>query len=151
MNIEELIVRIEAMAANGMQAMYAEMQTIGIELVGEIKQDLSSGAGPASRSGALSRSVGSATQATDTRITTAITATAPHAAGMEYGNPPHEIYPRSKQALSFVTSDGARVVTRRVNHPGNKPYRFVGRVVDAKRENIEQRIREAALRGLYGP
>lgn len=45
-----------------------------------------------------------------------------YAAGLEYGNPPHLIRPRTKQALYW---QGAEYPVAYVNHPGNPPYPFL--------------------------
>jgi len=40
------------------------------------------------------------------------------------GSPPHIILPKNKNALSFK-SGGERIITKKVNHPGNAPNFFI--------------------------
>lgn len=151
MNIDELVVRITDLAKQGTQSLYKEMSLFGIELVGKIKQDLSSGVGPSSRSGALARSVTSSTMQFGDQIVTKVQAggaTAPYAPIMEDGSRAHMIYPH-KQALAFEMY-GAPVVVRKVSHPGTQAYHFVSRNVVAAEADFRERAKAAALRGLYG-
>lgn len=48
--------------------------------------------------------------------------TVSYARGLEFGNPPHVIRPRTRQALYWR---GARHPVARVNHPGNRPLPFL--------------------------
>ncbi len=43
---------------------------------------------------------------------------------IEHGSKPHVIRPRRAKALRFVVK-GKVVFARKVNHPGNRPYRFL--------------------------
>lgn len=45
---------------------------------------------------------------------------------LEYGTRPHEITPVKAKVLAFVV-DGDKVFTRRVNHPGTRPYGFANK------------------------
>jgi hypothetical protein len=48
----------------------------------------------------------------------------PYAAGLELGSLPHKIEPDEAEKLAFVWR-GQFTTWSYVNHPGNKPYRFV--------------------------
>ena len=68
---------------------------------------------------------------------------APHAGGLEYGNPPHVIKPRADRAFASVLANkkaratgdrarlawkgpgGAMIFAKYVNHPGNKAYHLI--------------------------
>ena len=52
---------------------------------------------------------------------------AKYAAPIDRGARPHVIRPRRRKALRFVTKNGTVVFARKVNHPGNRPYRFLWR------------------------
>lgn len=51
--------------------------------------------------------------------------TAPYAAAIDGGARPHVIRARRAKFLRFRGKDGALVFRRSVNHPGNKPYKFL--------------------------
>jgi hypothetical protein len=73
--------------------------------------------------------------------------TAPHANAIESGARPHVIRPRLRKALRFMAG-GKAVFARRVNHPGNRPYKFLWRATnDAGRilgQGLESRMQRAA-------
>jgi hypothetical protein len=73
--------------------------------------------------------------------------TAPHAHAIESGARPHVIEARRAKALRFV-SRGKVVFRRRVNHPGNKPYKFLYRATNAAGrvlgQGLENRMQRAA-------
>lgn len=151
MNLDELVVRITDLAKQGTQSLYKEMALFGVELAGNIKKDLAAGVGPSSRSGALARSVTSSTLQIGDQIVTKIEAggpTAPYAPIMEGGSQAHTIYPH-KKALAF-SMYGAPVVVWKVKHPGTPAYAFVARNVAASQDEFRERVKAAALRGLYG-
>lgn len=51
----------------------------------------------------------------------------PHASILDGGSKPHEIRPRSPNTvLRFIGRDGNTVFARKVNHPGTKPYGYMG-------------------------
>ena len=79
-----------------------------------------------------------------------ITNTAAYAGAIDGGAKPHVIVPRKAKLLRFVGRDGRTVFTRRVNHPGNKPYRFLYYATDAAnrvfRADIERRLTDLAAR-----
>jgi len=72
--------------------------------------------------GVLKRSVTHTTpQVSDSQVSfTVQTGDLIQANTTEYGARPHVIVPRTKRALAFRTN-GTLVITKRVNHPGNKP------------------------------
>ncbi len=47
---------------------------------------------------------------------------------IEYGTPPHKIYPRGNYPLRFWV-DGRYIVTWSVNHPGNRAYAVMRRAL----------------------
>lgn len=47
-----------------------------------------------------------------------------YAPAIDTGAKPHVIRPRRRTFLRFVGRDGRLVFARKVNHPGNKPYKF---------------------------
>lgn len=63
---------------------------------------------------------------------------AKHADALDQGASPHLIVPRRGRFLRFIGRDGRTVFTRRVRHPGNKPYRFMANAYAAA--NIAFRI-----------
>lgn len=51
----------------------------------------------------------------------------PHASILDGGSRPHEIRPRPPNTvLRFIGRDGSTVFARKVNHPGTKPYGYMG-------------------------
>jgi hypothetical protein len=60
-----------------------------------------------------------------------LTNTKDYAAAIDTGARAHTIVPRRGKFLRFIGRDGRTVFTRRVNHPGNKPYRFMFFATDA--------------------
>lgn len=64
-----------------------------------------------------------------------------YAASIDSGAKPHVIRPRRANVLRFVGRDGHLVFTRRVNHPGNKPYKFLYRATTAAGRILEQSLR----------
>ena len=63
-------------------------------------------------------------------IDTGISATAPYAAPVHEGARPHVIRPRNARVLRFEVEGGRVVFARRVNHPGNRPNRFLSSAVE---------------------
>lgn len=62
-------------------------------------------------------------------IDTGVSADAPYAAPVHEGARPHVIRPRNARALRFEV-EGRVVFARRVNHPGNRPNRFLAQAVE---------------------
>lgn len=58
------------------------------------------------------------------RIDSGVSADAPYAAPVHEGARPHVIRPRYARALRFEV-EGRVVFAQRVNHPGNRPNRFL--------------------------
>lgn len=63
---------------------------------------------------------------------------APYAAAIDSGARPHVIRPRRARALRFIARGGTVVFARKVNHPGNKPYKFLYRATEAAGRVFEQ-------------
>lgn len=73
-----------------------------------------------------------------------------YAPAIDGGARPHVIRPKRRRFLRFRGRDGNWVFARKVNHPGNKPYKFLyrahraaGRVVE---RNLRQRLSRIASR-----
>ncbi len=73
----------------------------------------------------------------------------PHAHALDKGARPHVIRARRGKALRFV-KNGQLVFRRSVQHPGNKPYRFLSRARDAAstsfHRGMSRRMAEIARR-----
>lgn len=54
-----------------------------------------------------------------------------YAGAIDTGAKPHRIVPRRASLLRFPGRDGKIVFARAVNHPGNKPYKFLYRATVA--------------------
>jgi len=67
--------------------------------------------------------------------------TAKHAMALEYGSRPHVIRPRRAIFLRFMVK-GKAVFARKVNHPGNKPYKFLYRALNASGRIVEPNLRD---------
>lgn len=74
----------------------------------------------------------------------------PYAGAIDGGAKPHVIVPKRGKFLRFIGRDGRTVFARRVNHPGNKPYRFLYFATDAAnrvfRADIERRLTDIGAR-----
>lgn len=72
----------------------------------------------------------------------------PYAAAIDRGAKPHVIRPRKAGMLRFVAKGGGIVFARKVNHPGNRPYRFLYYATDAAgrvaRKRIEEQLSQVA-------
>jgi hypothetical protein len=66
--------------------------------------------------------------------------TAKYAAAIDSGAKPHVIVARRRKTLRFI-SGGHLVFARRVNHPGNKPFKFLYRATNAAGRILEQSLR----------
>lgn len=55
---------------------------------------------------------------------------------LEEGSPPHEIRPKNKKALAFISKGGETVVVKKVNHPGTKAYRVFASVLEEQYPTI---------------
>lgn len=66
-----------------------------------------------------------------------VAAGAPHAAAIEYGARPHKIKPRHRKVLRFAGKVGF-VFASEVNHPGNRPYRYLRNALEAKMPEITE-------------
>lgn len=63
---------------------------------------------------------------------------------LELGSRPHAIVPKAASFLSFVTREGQRVFTKRVLHPGTKPYGMVATATEAARARAVGLLLKAA-------
>jgi len=63
----------------------------------------------------------------------------PYAAAIDKGAAPHVIRARSAKALRFMGKGGV-VFRKSVNHPGNKPYRFLYRATNAAGRTFAQKM-----------
>jgi hypothetical protein len=67
----------------------------------------------------------------------------PYACPIEFGARPHIIKPRNAPYLHFFwTKMGYWVTTKKVNHPGNRPYRFLIRTILSKQAELFSRLAE---------
>lgn len=66
-----------------------------------------------------------------------------YARHVEFGTGPHEIVPRRRNVLRFVTRDGAVVFARRVSHPGTRPQPHLGPSAEEQRALFPRRITDA--------
>jgi hypothetical protein len=71
--------------------------------------------------------------------------TASYAHAIDLGAKPHVIRPRRARALRFITR-GKLVFARKVNHPGNKPYRFLYNAADAAGRVLKRGLEEGMER-----
>lgn len=69
-----------------------------------------------------------------------------YAAPIEYGAKPHIIRPRRAKVLRFMLR-GKVVFARKVNHPGNRPYKFLYRAWHATNRVLEDDLTKS-FRGL---
>jgi hypothetical protein len=74
----------------------------------------------------------------------------PYAAAIDKGARPHIIRIRRRKALRFVGKGGGLVFRRSVQHPGNRPYRFLSRARDQASDSflrgMSRRMAEIARR-----
>lgn len=69
----------------------------------------------------------------------------PHASILDGGSRPHVILPRSPNTvLRFIGRDGNTVFARKVNHPGTKPYGYMGAGLLKAERVLEREARSAA-------
>lgn len=102
------------------------------------------------RTGALTRSIraGQVTGAFYARgLEVEVAADEPHAAAIEQGARPHVITARHARALRFQRG-GTVVFRRSVNHPGNKPYKFLANAVERELEDVAELCFDGALDAL---
>lgn len=79
-----------------------------------------------------------------------LTNTKAYAAPIDLGARPHVILPKRARFLVFRGRDGGLVFARKVNHPGNRPYKFLYRAHSAAGRvfyrNLQSRMAEIARR-----
>lgn len=67
---------------------------------------------------------------------------------LEEGTRPHEIVPRVARVLAFYSQSAGRMIfTKRVMHPGTRPYRFAQTVMESMEPEIVDVIDRAAKIG----
>lgn len=66
---------------------------------------------------------------------------ASYASFVEFGTAPHVIEAKNKKALHWGGDGGP--FAKRVNHPGTKPNDFIGRIIDASKEEINTQFGKA--------
>ncbi len=71
-----------------------------------------------------------------------ITNPKPYASAIDQGARPHVITPKRGKFLRFVGRNGI-VFARRVNHPGNRPYRFLYNATDAAGRGFQRELTRA--------
>lgn len=73
-----------------------------------------------------------------------------YAQAIDTGAKPHVIRPRRRQFLRFRARSGQMVFARRVNHPGNRPYKFGWKATHSAHrvlgQELEMRMRDLAKR-----
>lgn len=67
----------------------------------------------------------------------------PHGVFIEEGTRPHVIRPRFKKCLRFVSRSGDIVFAKKVNHPGNKAYRFFSRALTKANGTFKRKLQTA--------
>lgn len=65
-----------------------------------------------------------------------------YARPLEFGSPPHEILPRRSKFLRFE-KDGRVIFARKVNHPGNRPFRYMRDSLSENKDDAIARLRAA--------
>lgn len=67
---------------------------------------------------------------------------APHARFVHWGTKRHVILPKNKKALRFVGGGGLFVFAKKVNHPGNKPDKWLERAAAMAPAIFARRVAE---------
>lgn len=80
-------------------------------------------------------------------VTITFTANVPYAKWVLEGTSPHEIRPRTKQALFWPGADHPVAV---VNHPGTRPNDFPRRAITPKLPELQGRYRQIAIEAIGG-
>ena len=70
-----------------------------------------------------------------------------YARPLEFGAAPHEIVPRVARFLRFE-KDGRVIFAKRVNHPGNRPFRYMRDSFDENAQEGIARLRAAVQEAL---
>jgi hypothetical protein len=102
------------------------------------------------RTGALQRSVKARVVRTSGGKLLKLGSNKKYAQSIDGGARPHVIRPKRRQFLRFKGRNGQWVFARKVNHPGNKPYKFLYRATKAAgrvgERNLRQRLSRIASR-----
>lgn len=109
--------------------MLVTMRKIGVGMAAYAKEHKLSGDPIKRRTGRLRRSISSSTSESGSQISTTAGTNVNYAKFLEYGTSPHEIVPVRAKMLSWI-QDGRRVFARRVRHPGNPAFRFLGSTLE---------------------
>lgn len=75
-------------------------------------------------------------------ISVSIYPTVNYALPIHEGSKPHIITPKNKSVLAFK-KDGKMIFARKVNHPGNKPNKFVERTVNKTESKVNSLFSKA--------
>ncbi len=141
---EAVKARIDALKPQILAGVKGALDTWSEELSNYVKDNKLSGNPIKQRSGALRESV-NAYRADDGDILqggAGAGAGLDYAKALEYGSRPHEILPRNGKFLRFE-KDGRVIFARRVNHPGNRPFRYMRDSFAENSADGVQRIRAA--------
>lgn len=87
------------------------------------------------RSGNLTESIRSEQVTGGTQLSVEVSANMPYAAAIELGAKPHKITAKPGGFLRFGTAGGLRFA-KSVNHPGNKPFKFLEEALDREQDDI---------------
>lgn len=120
--VDRATVRLNAIPEDVRQRLRAAIVRDGQELLSRVRGKLSGGVLNA-RSGKLLNSIKGEMHENGTAIYgRTYSSGVPYAAIHEYGGQtkPHDIYPRTAQALHFFGAGGSEVFARVVHHPGSK-------------------------------
>ena len=99
------------------------------------------------RTGALERSVETASTGPASGVVFLNEAVAKHGAPIHDGSRPHVIAPRKRQVLRFAQGGAFRFAPM-VNHPGTKPDQFLFRAADRMSPAVEMRYQQAVNESL---
>lgn len=141
---QEVVDRLAALRPQILEGMRGALDTWSEELANFIKDDKLSGNPIKQRSGALRESI-NAYRVDDGDILRGGAgggAGLNYAKALEYGSRPHEILPVRAKFLRFVV-DGRVVFARKVNHPGNRPFRYMRGSFEEKSEGGINALRAA--------
>jgi Bacteriophage HK97-gp10, putative tail-component len=98
------------------------------------------------RTGNLSNSIHAGEVSGGTELRVDITANTPYAAAIEYGARPHKINAKPGKWLRFGTVSGV-VFAKSVNHPGNRPYKYLAGALERESETVNARVGEGLAAG----
>lgn len=148
--LDQLAVRWTRVAANTPAVAAKAMNQASLLLVSYIKRQKLSGSPIKRRTGNLSSHISYQMEQTSDVVTSRVGVLrgVPYARGLEEGTRPHVITAHGK-ALRFMRA-GKAVFAKRVNHPGNPPFRFLRSSLDENREAIRAIFKKAAVANARG-